>query len=160
MLLLFSIELVELKIVWLTRILKIDLFRDWWSSENLYFLVSVFCYLTSEFIRMSCCSRKTMVPSKNTKNYIYWFRSEPYVQSQRKIECVFLGWMLWSSYNGVRKKSEGGRRVESDCPNGVSRVYPLRRVPWLPLYRLRGQTTYKELGSPDREVVSLREGEI
>ena len=30
-------------------------------------------------------------------------------------------------------------------------------VPWLPLYRVRGQGVYKEGGSPDRRVVSLRE---
>jgi hypothetical protein len=29
---------------------------------------------------------------------------------------------------------------------------------WLPLYRVRGQITYKEGGSPDRGVMSLREG--
>ena len=28
---------------------------------------------------------------------------------------------------------------------------------WLSLYRVRGQGMYKEEGSPDREVVSLRE---
>jgi hypothetical protein len=33
----------------------------------------------------------------------------------------------------------------------------LRGVPWLPLYRVRGQSIYKEEGSPDRRVVSLRE---
>ena len=32
------------------------------------------------------------------------------------------------------------------------------RVPWLPLYRVWGQVTCKEEGSPDRGVVSLREG--
>ena len=61
---------------------------------------------------------------------------------------------------GVCKKSGRDRRVERDCPNEVSRVRPLGRVPWLPLYRVRGQATYKELGSPDSEVMSLREGEI
>jgi hypothetical protein len=30
-------------------------------------------------------------------------------------------------------------------------------VPWLPLYRVRGQGVYKEEASPDRRVVSLRE---
>jgi hypothetical protein len=34
----------------------------------------------------------------------------------------------------------------------------LERVPWLPLYRVRGQGTYKVGGSLDRRVVSLREG--
>jgi hypothetical protein len=29
--------------------------------------------------------------------------------------------------------------------------------PWLPLYRVRGQGAYKDKGSPDRRVVSLRE---
>ena len=32
------------------------------------------------------------------------------------------------------------------------------RVPWLPLYRVRGQVKYKEGGSPDRGIVSPREG--
>ena len=31
--------------------------------------LSVFCHPMSEFIRMSCCSRKTMVASKDTRNY-------------------------------------------------------------------------------------------
>jgi hypothetical protein len=48
--------------------------------------------------------------------------------------------------------------VERDCTNEVSRVRPLGRVPWLPLYRVQSQVMYKELGSPDRAVVSLREG--
>jgi hypothetical protein len=34
----------------------------------------------------------------------------------------------------------------------------LRWVPWLPLYRVRGQDTYKAIGSPDRRFISLREG--
>ena len=33
----------------------------------------------------------------------------------------------------------------------------LRWVPWLPLYRVWGQSIYKEEGSPYRRVVSLRE---
>jgi hypothetical protein len=33
-----------------------------------------------------------------------------------------------------------------------------RRVPWLPLYRFRGLVTYKEGGSPNWGVMSLREG--
>ena len=36
-------------------------------------------------------------------------------------------------------------------------VRSLRGVPWLPLYRVRGQGLYKAGGSPDRRVVSLRE---
>jgi hypothetical protein len=32
------------------------------------------------------------------------------------------------------------------------------RMPWLPLYIVRGQSMYKEEGSPDRGVMSLREG--
>jgi hypothetical protein len=31
-------------------------------------------------------------------------------------------------------------------------------VPWLPLYRIRGQGIYKAVGSPDRRIMSLREG--
>ena len=34
------------------------------------------------------------------------------------------------------------------------------RMPWWPLYRVRCQCMYKEGGSPDRGVVSLREGPI
>jgi hypothetical protein len=34
----------------------------------------------------------------------------------------------------------------------------LERVPWLPLYRERGQGAYKAIGSPDQGVMSLREG--
>ena len=37
------------------------------------------------------------------------------------------------------------------------RVESPRWVPWLPLYRAWGQGVYKEEGSPDRRVVSLRE---
>ena len=33
----------------------------------------------------------------------------------------------------------------------------LRWVPWLTLYRVRGQDVYKEEDSPDRRVMSLRE---
>ena len=33
-----------------------------------------------------------------------------------------------------------------------------RWMPWLPLYRAWGQSVYKEEGSPDRRVMSLREG--
>ena len=33
----------------------------------------------------------------------------------------------------------------------------LRGVPWLSLYRVQDQATYKEIGSPDQAVVSLRE---
>jgi hypothetical protein len=33
-------------------------------------VMSVFCHPMSEFIRMSCCSRKMMVASKDTRSYI------------------------------------------------------------------------------------------
>ena len=35
---------------------------------------------------------------------------------------------------------------------------PLGSMPWLCLYRVRGQSIYKEEGFSDRGVVSLREG--
>jgi hypothetical protein len=35
---------------------------------------------------------------------------------------------------------------------------PLRRLPWLSLYRVRGQVTYKEEGSPNQGVMSWRKG--
>jgi hypothetical protein len=50
--------------------------------------------------------------------------------------------------------------LERVCPNEVSRVRPLGRVPWLPLYRVRGQVTYREIGSPDGVVVSMRERKL
>jgi hypothetical protein len=34
----------------------------------------------------------------------------------------------------------------------------LGRMPWLSLYRVWGQSMYKEVGSPDRGVVRMREG--
>jgi hypothetical protein len=40
-----------------------------WLSPYLPRQLSVFCHLMSEFIRVSCCSRKKMVASKNTRNY-------------------------------------------------------------------------------------------
>jgi hypothetical protein len=42
----------------------------------------VFCRPTSKFIRLSRCSRKTMVKSKRHED-LYWFRVERYVRSQR-----------------------------------------------------------------------------
>jgi hypothetical protein len=58
------------------------------------------------------------------------------------------------------KKSERGKRVERDYPNEVLRVRPVGRAPWLPLYRVRGQVSYKEIGSPDQVIGSLREGKL
>ena len=46
-------------------------------------LVLVFCQPTSEFVWMSRCSKKTMGAFKRHKE-LYYFRSEPYVQSQRR----------------------------------------------------------------------------
>jgi hypothetical protein len=46
-------------------------------------------------------------------------------------------------------QESGGVWNESEC---------LGMVPWLRLYRVRGRGRYKEEGSPDRGVVSLREG--
>jgi hypothetical protein len=42
------------------------------------FHLLVFCEPMSEFIRVSRCSRKTMVAFKDHKE-LYWFRLEPYV---------------------------------------------------------------------------------
>ena len=42
-----------------------------------------------------------------------------------------------------------GLEIDVDVPGGVL---------WLPLYRVQGQATYKEIGSPDQVAVSLREG--
>jgi hypothetical protein len=47
-------------------------------------LANCWCFVnrTSKFIRSPRCSRKTMVASKRHED-LYWFRLEPYVQSQR-----------------------------------------------------------------------------
>ena len=65
------------------------------------------CFInqTSKFIWMPHCSRKTMVASKRPED-LYWFRSQPYVQSQR-----------WSSAYSSLECSEvlimgGARMVE------------------------------------------------
>ena len=42
--------------------------------------------------------------------------------------------------------------------NGRGCEFPLRWVPWLPLYRVQGQDAYKVIGFPDRGVMCLREG--
>jgi hypothetical protein len=63
-------------------------------------------------------------------------------------------------------KEVGELRLEDRLPewelreskNGEDDGDMSRRVPWLPLYRVRGQVMYKEEGSPDWGVVSLREG--
>jgi hypothetical protein len=38
------------------------------------------------------------------------------------------------------------------------KIKMMGRMPWLLLYRVWGQGMYKEEGSPDRDVMSLREG--
>jgi hypothetical protein len=40
-----------------------------WIMRCVTFVLSVFYHSTSEFIRMLRCSRKTVVASKDTKNY-------------------------------------------------------------------------------------------
>jgi hypothetical protein len=95
-----------------------------------------------------------MVASKDTRNYTGLGRSPTSSLRDRSsvcssVECFEVLTMGYAS-----------RRVERDCLNEVSRVHPLGRVPWLLLYRVRGQATYKELGSPDHVVVSLREGKL
>jgi hypothetical protein len=123
-------------------------------------LVSVSCHPTSEFIRVSRCSIKTMVASKDTRNYIGsgWSPMSSLRDSSSACSSVECSEVL--IYNGVWKKRDRGWRVERDCPNEVSRVRPLGRVPRLPLYRVWGHVTYREIGSPDRVVVSLREGKL
>jgi hypothetical protein len=57
-----------------------------------------------------------MVASKRYKE-LYWFRPEPYVQSQRRlsayssVECSEVLTM------GYARRVERGRRMESDCMN-------------------------------------------
>ena len=45
-------------------------------------LCRCFVNRTSKFIRLPYCSRKMMVASKRHED-LYWFRTEPYAQSQR-----------------------------------------------------------------------------
>ena len=45
--------------------------------------------------------------------------------------------------------------MERDYPNEISGVCPLGREAWLPLYRVKSQATYKEIGSLDRVITSL-----
>jgi hypothetical protein len=47
----------------------------------------------------------------------------------------------------------------NECLNEVLRVRPLEGRPSRPYIEFGGQVTYRENGSPDRVVVSLREGE-
>jgi hypothetical protein len=115
---------------------------------------------TSEFIQMSCCSRKMIVASKDTRNYTSLGQSPAYSLKERSNACFSVECSEVLTMGYACKKSGGGRRVERDCPNEVLRVHPLRSVIWLPLYIVQGQATYKELGSPDRAVVSLREGKL
>jgi hypothetical protein len=49
--------------------------------------VSVFCQPTSEFIRVSCCSRKTMVASKYIKNYTGLDRSPTFSFIEGSSSC-------------------------------------------------------------------------
>jgi hypothetical protein len=60
-----------------------------------------------------------MIATKNTRK-LYWFKPEPYVQSQRWFEFVFLSSSALKSYNGVCKLRKRGRRSEvNKCPNEV-----------------------------------------
>jgi len=54
------------------------------ASASLSLITSCRCFVnwTSKFIQLSRCSRKTMVASKRDED-LYWFKPEPYVQSQR-----------------------------------------------------------------------------
>ena len=54
------------------------------ASASLSLITSCRCFInwTSKFIQLSRCSRKTMVASKRDED-LYWFKPEPYVQSQR-----------------------------------------------------------------------------
>jgi hypothetical protein len=93
-----------------------------------------------------------------------------------KIECVFLTWMLWSSYNGGCKNGERGGRTYArrgaarrEAPGALllwwmdgmvedeewDRI--LRWEPWPPLYRVWVQGSLQREGSLDRRVESLRE---
>jgi hypothetical protein len=60
---------------------------SWFSEDKAEFHLVIRCCRcfvnqTSKLIRLPCCSRKMMVASKRHED-LYWFRPEPYVQSQR-----------------------------------------------------------------------------
>jgi hypothetical protein len=89
----------------------------------------------SEFIRMSHCSRKTMIASKYIRNYIGLGRSPTFSLRESSSACSSVQCFEVLTIGCVRR--ERGRRVVRDCPNEVSRVHPIGRVTWRSLYRVR-----------------------
>ena len=91
-----------------------------------------------------------MVASKRQKE-LYWFRPEPYVQSQRRSSACSSIEFSEVVIMGYARRVERGRRMERDCLNeGFESPSPWKGA-LATLYRVQGQATYKEIGSPDRE---------
>ena len=76
---------------------------------------------------------------------------EDQVRVPRLNDLKFLHWSMQEEWKEI-EEWRGTVRMKD------LRVRWLGRVPWLPLYRVQGQAIYKEIGSPDRGVMSLREG--
>jgi hypothetical protein len=55
------------------------------------------------------------------------------------------------------RRVERGRRQDGTARMKVSTVRSLDGMPWLPLYRVQGQGTYKEESSSDHAIMSPRE---
>ena len=59
-----------------------SLYLELGRRKECFGVLSVLRRPTSEFIRMSRCSKKMIVASKRHEE-LYWFKPEPYVHSQR-----------------------------------------------------------------------------
>jgi hypothetical protein len=79
-----------------------------------------------------------VVASTDTINYIGSDRSPTSSLRERSSACSSVECSEVLTMGYARRVEEVRRRVERDNPNEVSRVRPPGRVPWLPLYRVRG----------------------
>jgi hypothetical protein len=127
-------------------------------DNSLIGLVSVFSQPASEFIPMSRCSRKTMVAFKDTRNYTGSSRSATSSLRDGSSACFSVNCSKVLTMGYARRVKEVGEWRGTDRIK--SRESAPLKVPWLPLSRVRGQVTYREKGSLDWVVVSLREGKL
>ena len=85
-----------------------------------------------------------MVASKDLRNYTSSGRSPMSSLREDRVRIPQLNALKFLQW-GVKKRERGRRSLVEDYPNEVSRVRPLGRVPWLPLYRVQGLITYKRV---------------
>ena len=131
--------------------------EKWSQYKYMRNYMSVFCHPTSELIRMSRCSRKTMVTSKDTRNYTGLGRSPTSNFRDGSSACSLIECSEVLTMGYARRNKEVGEWIGTARMKSREPV-PLEGYPKLPLYRVRGQVTYREIGSPDLLVMSLREG--